>query len=457
MKFQHKKSNNHKGSVLIVTLLIGVILGILMSSYLVMVQTQHFSVTRARAWNNAIVVAEAVVEDAMAHINDTHTIGGKWTPVNGWQYTLGSGTYWKTNAYLGYYVQFQVPPAVTNLYPVITAISYVPGPIGTPAISRTVRVKTTPISATFASGAMVVTDGVTFDGSGVTTDSFQSTNLTLFPGGLYNSTNAMDHGDVSSTSTNGNNSVYLGNAKVHGSVHTALGQTATIVEGASGSVGDNAWVNGGKTGIEAGHVVADANQPSFPDATLPDTGAQVWQTLQQYKTNGVFTYYYNNGVAYKYYVSAGVNNNWKIANLDDSVYVNGPINLQVTTTVSFPNSGQIYIAPGKSLSLYVAAPSFTLGGNGVINGSGVSSAFQYYGLPSNTALTLSANASFVGQIYAPEAVFKLGGGGNNVYDYAGLCLTKSVTMNGHFNFHFDESSVYQLKLFGYLSISWDEL
>ena len=49
MKFQHKKSNKHKGSVLIVTLLIGVILGILMGSYLVMVKTQHFSVTRARA------------------------------------------------------------------------------------------------------------------------------------------------------------------------------------------------------------------------------------------------------------------------------------------------------------------------------------------------------------------------------------------------------------------------
>ncbi len=447
MKFQHKKSNKHKGSVLIVTLLIGAILGILMGSYLLMVQTQHFSVTRARAWNDAVVVAEAGVEDAMAHINCTNTIGGKWSPLNGWQYTLGSGTYWKTNAYLGYYVQFQVPPAVTNLYPVITAISYVPGPIGTPAVSRTVRVKTTPITATFASGAMVVSDYVSFKGFGITTDSFQSTNLTLFPGGLYNSTNAMDHGDVSSTSTK-TNAVNVQNAKVHGTLHTAPGDTA--VAGSSGSVGDNAWVNGGKTGIEAGHVVADATQ-TFPDATLPDTGAVAWKILQP--VPGGYT---NNGVVYKYRVDA--TKPWQIANLDGSVYVNGTgVKLYVTTSVNFPNDGQITIPAGNSLSMYVAAPSFTLGGKGVVNGTGVSSGFQYYGLPSNTALTFSANAAFVGQIYAPEADFTLGGGGNNTYDFAGLCLTRSVTMNGHFNFHFDESSVYQLKLFGYSSISWDEL
>jgi len=307
MKFQHKKSNKHKGSVLIVTLLIGVILGILMGSYLVMVKTQHFSVTRARAWNNAIVVAEAGVEDAMAHINCTNTIGGKWS-------TLGSGTYWKTNAYLGYYVQFQVPPAVTNLYPVITAISYVPGPIGTPVISRTVRVKTTPITATFASGAMVVSDYVSFKGFGITTDSFQSTNLTLFPGGIYNKTNAMDHGDVSSTSSIANK-VNVQNAKVHGTLHTAPGQTA--IAGSGGSVGDNAWVNGGKTGIEAGHAVADATQ-TFPDATLPDTGAVAWKILTPANGGLGFT---TNGVTYKYVVNAV--SPWKIANLDGSVYVVG--------------------------------------------------------------------------------------------------------------------------------------
>jgi len=107
--------------------------------------------------------------------------------------------------------------------------------------------------------------------------------------------------------------------------------------------------------------------------------------------------------------------------------------------------------------MYVTAPSVNIGGNGVINDTGVASSFLYYGLPANTALTLSANAAFVGQIYAPEAVFTLGGGGNNTYDFAGASVTKSVKMNGHFNFHFDEASSNYLSLFGYSAISWDEL
>src|SRR2546426_12437701 len=52
--------------------------------------------------------------------------------------------------------------------------------------------------------------------------------------------------------------------------------TATSANlGAAGSAGDNAWVDGGNTGIEAGHAKNDALQ-SYPDATLPDTGGSVW-------------------------------------------------------------------------------------------------------------------------------------------------------------------------------------
>jgi hypothetical protein len=41
-------------------------------------------------------------------------------------------------------------------------------------------------------------------------------------------------------------------------------------------------------------------------------------------------------------------------------------------------------------------------------------------------------------IYAPDAAFSLGGGGNNNYDFVGGSVTKTVSINGHFNFHYDE-------------------
>jgi len=52
---------------------------------------------------------------------------------------------------------------------------------------------------------------------------------------------------------------------------------------------------------------------------------------------------------------------------------------------------------------------------------------------------VGANANFVGAIWAPQADFTLGGGGNNTYDFIGAVVTRSVKLNGHFNFHFDEN------------------
>ncbi len=107
--------------------------------------------------------------------------------------------------------------------------------------------------------------------------------------------------------------------------------------------------------------------------------------------------------------------------------------------------------------MYVGAQTVSLNQNNAFSTDGAASSLQYYGLPSNTSIKFSGNDIFTGQIYAPEAVFDLTGGGATDFNFSGLCLTKSVKWNGSFNFHFDESSPYQIKLFGYTGISWDEL
>jgi hypothetical protein len=33
----------------------------------------------------------------------------------------------------------------------------------------------------------------------------------------------------------------------------------------------------------------------------------------------------------------------------------------------------------------------------------------------------------------------MGGGGSTTYDVAGAVVAKTITMNGHFNFHYDEA------------------
>src|SRR5712664_2832939 len=103
MKLHNLKPKRCHGSVLIITICICLILGLLMGSYLSLIKTQHFSVARARAWNSALVVAEAGVEEAMAQPNDTNLIKlGIETPqgfnANKWQPTNATHDgFWKTN------------------------------------------------------------------------------------------------------------------------------------------------------------------------------------------------------------------------------------------------------------------------------------------------------------------------------------------------------------------------
>ena len=93
----------------------------------------------------------------------------------------------------------------------------------------------------------------------------------------------------------------------------------------------------------------------------------------------------------------------------------------------------------------------------MINATGNALNFEYFGLPSNTAFGLSANAAFVGIIYCPNAAFSLGGGGVNSYDFVGASVSKSIKMNGSFNFHYDENLRRIGPGRGYVATSWTEL
>jgi choice-of-anchor A domain-containing protein len=78
-----------------------------------------------------------------------------------------------------------------------------------------------------------------------------------------------------------------------------------------------------------------------------------------------------------------------------------------------------------------------------------------YGLQGVTSITLSGNSSFVGAIYAPEAVLTLNGGGaaNNLI---GAAVVNSVTLNGHYDFHYD-TYLGGNQNSSYVVASWQEL
>jgi hypothetical protein len=134
--------------------------------------------------------------------------------------------------------------------------------------------------------------------------------------------------------------------------------------------------------------------------------------------------------------------NYQVASVSVSgqgkVLVMGDAVVYVTGDFSMSGQSQLTILPGASLKLYVAGSSAKFSGNGILNLNLDATKFSYYGLPSNTSIAISGNASFTGTIYAPSADFSLNGSGNSNYDVVGASVTKTVKMNGNFNFHYDE-------------------
>jgi hypothetical protein len=122
-----------------------------------------------------------------------------------------------------------------------------------------------------------------------------------------------------------------------------------------------------------------------------------------------------------------------------AMLVQGNVTLYVQNDLVVSGNGSIQIAPGGSLKLYVAGSNASLSGNGIVNNAIYAANFQYYGLPSNTSVTLSGNGSFTGVVYAPDAHLSLNAGGAEIYHFSGATVTKTATVFGNLNFHYDES------------------
>jgi hypothetical protein len=240
----------------------------------------------------------------------------------------------------------------------------------------------------------------------------------------------------------------IGNAIIRGRL--ATGPKGTISIGPNGSVGSRAWVDGGNKGLQPGYFTDDMNV-SFPPVGTPFSSG--------YFAPGSGNW---NGTNYDYLLSGGKYLSSSFSASSGTVMVSGDNVWWCTGDFKLSGNAQIIIAPGASLKLYVgqttgSGVSADISGNGVVNSTGQATNFIYYGLSSNTDLKYSGNAAFVGAVYAPNAAFTMGGGGNNTYDFVGASVTSTATLNGHFNFHYDEALGRFGPSRGYIIASWNEI
>ena len=434
MQVRFKKSCQ-EASVLLITLAVLVIIGLGFASYLTLVQSQHRLVAESQAWNTALTLAEAGIEEGMGQINAsfgtnyTGSTATNWGAPSGGVYgpkisTLTNGSYSA--------IIIQGTPS-----PTIIATGYAVVPFNSVPIQRVVQVTTTNRPAFGL--AMGVQMDITTKGNNLTVDSYDSADPLHSTNGMYNAATHKAGGDIASVG----GFVNIQNADIYGKLLTGPAGSYSI---GNGFVGDLNWnVNGA---IEPGWYRNDFN------AVIRDVDPPYANGLPLVSVPiGTNTYILASG---DYYVNGDF-----VLSQNETLYVSGNARLYVTGNINMKsqNSCFITIAPGASLVLYCG----TTDGPAVsaqltqVNTAGNASTFQYWGLPSNTAVTWNGNNSYVGTVYAPEAAFSMGGGGSSDFDYQGACVVYSASLNGHFNFHFDENLSRLGPPTGFSVISWREL
>jgi hypothetical protein len=419
-----RHSARTRGSTLVTTLLMALLVGIVLTTYITMVSGNQQAVARSEAWNASLTVAEAGVEEALAHLNrnfPTNLLASGWS--------LDASSLKRKRPFGD--GQYDVDIALSSAPVVTSSGSYKLRGSSSTHLTRTVRVGT--VWTNYVENAIATKLGIKLNGFTLSSDSFDSGDSTYStPTGQYDPTKSKDGGDIA-TNLGIEGAFDAGNAKIKGKVST--GPSGTIDLGPGAVVGSDEWHDSGTIGLQDGWSSDDANVPMPP-------------VLQPYTTGTSPSGGNSGGENYNYILAS---DNYILKSFGGKVLVTGDATLLVTDRVQFTGLDYIKIAPGGSLKLYVAAETATIGGNGVLNLAGVSTAFQYFGLPSNTSVSISGELT--GFVYAPNADLTLNGGGN-IY---GATMSKSLTINGGYNFHFDEA-LGRVSSLQYLAvISWDEI
>lgn len=143
--------------------------------------------------------------------------------------------------------------------------------------------------------------------------------------------------------------------------------------------------------------------------------------------------------------------------LHGSTIVLGEAQLVMPNGLSMSGSDQITIAPGGSLKMFVDGSEVTIGGNGIINESGYAWNFMMECTPNVKNFSFNGNGEFIGVLIAPEADMTMNGAGHVNNDFIGSLIMNSVTMNGHFSFHYDEALARKFPNPRLLITSWNEI
>ena len=400
------------GSVLVISLMTCALVGIALGSCLVLISNRNMTAMRATAWNSAIPVLEAGIEEALTHLHHD----GSSPTANNWTADVvdGKPVYWKHREFPDGSHYYVTNFGFGSSAPSIRSAGYVPSPLSEDKfISRLVEVGTTNPPTVF-NYAIAANGAVKLSGKAVV-DGYDSS-----LGNYHPVTNRNANGGIA-TNSKQPKAIDVGSASLYGKAVTGPGGTVSV---SGGVVGDLNYVGG----IQQDWVNNDMNVQFQPNA------APVFKEIPsfpRYETVGPtnITYLDSGNYAMEYFNSLSSTR---------PMIVKGNVTLYVSKDFNIQGTGYVYIEPGASLKLYVGGVA-AIGGTGVVNGSGLPANFSFYGLPTCKTVNYSGSANFVGTINAPQAAVKFSGNAS----IFGAVICDSFTSSGTTSVHYDKAAGYQ--------------
>lgn len=425
-----------RGSLLLVSMLIAVVIGVSLTTYLKLAMSSANLANRSFYHSSAINLAEIGVEEALYCFNRldnvssasaawtgtgvTWTIAGSSVTGTIGPLTLGAGVNGNVKVYCDRY-----DTSAPN--PVIVARAIVSMPQGQPLekwLKITLRKR-----SLFANG-LVARNDITWNGN-VMADSWNSTynddgTLRASPVGYAstyqraNCTVGSDDGNIA-LGTNGNVYGYTKTDGTHtstgGSVHglgTTTNDPSRRTQDFSATFPEVTVPSPSYTNLISASPGGGTSFPRSGDATASDS-----------------KYYYN--------FAGGTNINLTGSNTitiaGNCVFIFA--NHAGVDTIRTAGNGRILINSSASLVVYTNG-NISNSGNGFMNNNTTPSSCIIYGTNPSTAsqsVTMNGNGSGGAAFYMPNATFSVVGNG----EVRGAVVAHSISMNGNASFHYDEA------------------
>jgi hypothetical protein len=234
MKIAFSQKARKTASTLLVVMVLGGILCLLVVYYLSLTEQQTKLSARSQAWNMAIAVSEAGIEEALQQLNSNGTplASDGWVangtvysrtntlPPNGDWYTVSINLGASTNPVITAHAYINLPALAAGPASVFFAAAGVNVASAT-VISRGVQVTCSKNPASLFTASMVSRHTIDLKGNGVLTDSFDSSNPVKSTNGKYDPSKYK--GDFGDAATDDSIVVGVGNANIYGKLHSGPG------------------------------------------------------------------------------------------------------------------------------------------------------------------------------------------------------------------------------------------